>query len=371
MIRKIAERGIMKKNAHRSYFHLGKYNGGLFLSDKKYVHSEGGLKAGSNHLGNDPAEGGNTVDSCIGNSVSGSDHGSIPPGVENKIFVHQKYKVQMALCIDRFPLTFEQEEFEKDFEDFKDKWLQKTNNNLNINEEFLHMKYNLSSFHDRKKENYLESTNLEDEMGHEKGKKDKGVDHILGEEAMSAENDDLENLFAIEGIQSILNAKKKKKKKKNDGDENDEKKKKYDDDHESEYNYRNVTRKPNNFLYLVVKYKKTGKWMFPLMDFKKELTIRQNLQHLCTEHLKCEMPFFIGYSPCTFEKRKYKIPLSFNEIIGRKIFYYRAHYLNHNVNLDLSNNDHINDFAWLSRSELKDYLSSNKYQIIKDAIPLT
>ncbi|OTN64390.1 Uncharacterized protein PKNOH_S130189400 [Plasmodium knowlesi] len=287
MIRKIAERGIMKKNAHRSYFHLGKYNGGLFLSDKKYVHSEGGLKAGSNHLGNDPAEGGNTVDSCIGNSVSGSDHGSIPPGVENKIFVHQKYKVQMALCIDRFPLTFEQEEFEKDFEDFKDKWLQKTNNNLNINEEFLHMKYNLSSFHDRKKENYLESTNLEDEMGHEKGKKDKGVDHILGEEAMSAENDDLENLFAIE------------------------------------------------------------------------------------EHLKCEMPFFIGYSPCTFEKRKYKIPLSFNEIIGRKIFYYRAHYLNHNVNLDLSNNDHINDFAWLSRSELKDYLSSNKYQIIKDAIPLT
>ncbi|KMZ79784.1 hypothetical protein PVIIG_01058 [Plasmodium vivax India VII] len=107
------------------------------------------------------------------------------------------------------------------------------------------------------------------------------------------------------------------------------------------------------------------------MDFKKKLTIRQNLQHLCTEHLKCEMPFFIGYCPCTFEKRKYKIPLSFNEIIGRKIFYYRAHYLNHGVNLDLSNNEHINDFAWLSRSELKDFLSSSKYQVIKDALPLT
>ncbi|GAB67290.1 hypothetical protein PCYB_113110 [Plasmodium cynomolgi strain B] len=213
MIRKIAERGIMKKNAHRSYFHLGKHSGGFFLSDKKYVHYEGGLKRGSNHLGNDPAEAGNTIDSYIGNRVSDNEHASASPGEENKIVVHQKYKVQIALCIDRFPLTFQQEEFEKDFEDFKDKWLQKTNNNLNINEEFLHMKYNLSSFHDRKKENQLESTNLEDEMGHQKGKKDKGVDDVPGEEAMSAENDDLENLFAIEGIQNILNAKGKKKKK--------------------------------------------------------------------------------------------------------------------------------------------------------------
>ncbi|ANQ09240.1 Uncharacterized protein PCOAH_00034150 [Plasmodium coatneyi] len=357
MIRRIAERGIFKKNAHRSYFHLGKHSGGFLLSDKKYVRYEGGLNQGSNHLGIDPTEG--------GNNVSDSDNASIPPGEENKIFVHQKYKVQMALCIDRFPLTFEQQEFEKDFQNFKDKWLQKTNNNLNINEEFLHMKYNLSSFHDRKKGNDLEGTNLEDEMGHEKGKKDKGVDHVPGEEATSAENDDLENLFAIEA------QKKKKKKKKKDGDENEEKKKKFDDDHESEYNYRSVTRKPNNFLYLVVKYKKTDKWMFPLMDFKKKLTIRQNLQHLCTEHLKCAMPFFIGNCPCTFEKRKYKVPLSFNEIIGRKIFYYRAHYLNHDVHLDLSNNEHINDFAWLSRSELKDFLSSSKYQVIKDAIPLT
>ncbi|CAG9477812.1 mitochondrial ribosomal protein L46 precursor, putative [Plasmodium vivax] len=362
MIRKIAERGIMKKNAHRSYFHLGKHSGGFFLSDRRYVSYEGGLKQGRNHLGNDPSEGSNTVDSCIG---------SAPPGEENKIVVHQKYKVQVALCIDRFPLTFEQEEFEKDFEDFKDKWLQKTNNNLNIDEEFLHMKYNLSSFHDRKKENHIESANLEDEMGHQKGKKDKGVNHLPGEEATSAESDDLENLFAIEGIQNILSEKEKKKKKKNDGDANEEKKKKHDDDHESEYNYTSVMRKPNHFLYLVVKYKKTNKWMFPLMDFKKKLTIRQNLQHLCTEHLKCEMPFFIGYCPCTFEKRKYKIPLSFNEIIGRKIFYYRAHYLNHGVNLDLSNNEHINDFAWLSRSELKDFLSSSKYQVIKDALPLT
>ncbi|EUD68582.1 hypothetical protein C922_00981 [Plasmodium inui San Antonio 1] len=319
MIRKIVERGIMRKNAHRSYFPLGKHSGECLLSDKKYVHYEGGLKRGSNHLGNDPAEGGNNVDSCIANRVSDSGHASSPLGEENKIVVHQKYKVQMALCIDRFPLTFEQEEFEKDFEDFKDKWLQKTNNNLNINEEFLHMKYNLSSFHDRKKENHLESTNLEDDMGHQKGKKDKGVDHMPGEEATSVENDDLENLFAKE----------------------------------------------------VVKYKKTSKWMFPLMDFKKKLTIRQNLQHLCTEHLKCEMPFFIGYCPCTFEKRKYKIPLLFNEIIGRKIFYYRAHYLNHDVNLNLSNNEHIDDFAWLSRSELKDFLSSSKYQVIKCAIPLT
>ncbi|KMZ92058.1 hypothetical protein PVMG_02046 [Plasmodium vivax Mauritania I] len=205
MIRKIAERGIMKKNAHRSYFHLGKHSGGFFLSDRRYVSYEGGLKQGRNHLGNDPSEGSNTVDSCIG---------SAPPGEENKIVVHQKYKVQVALCIDRFPLTFEQEEFEKDFEDFKDKWLQKTNNNLNIDEEFLHMKYNLSSFHDRKKENHIESANLEDEMGHQKGKKDKGVNHLPGEEATSAESDDLENLFAIEGIQNILSEKEKKKKKK-------------------------------------------------------------------------------------------------------------------------------------------------------------
>ncbi|SCO93116.1 mitochondrial ribosomal protein L46 precursor, putative [Plasmodium malariae] len=288
-----------------------------------------------------------------------------------EIVVHDKYKVQVSLCIDRFPLNFVEEEFEKDFEDFKDKWLLRTNNNLEVNEEFLHMKYNLSSFHDKINEDNTEENNIENNKKYEKKDIKLEKEHNKDEEK-KAEKEDLENLFSIEGIQNILIEKEKKKTKQKDVSDNiNEKIKKKEDNNTNEYYYRDIKRKPNNFLYLIVKYKKTNKWMFPVIDFKKKLTIRQNLQYLCSEHLKCEMPCFIGYCPCTFDKRKFKFPILHNEIIGRKIFYYRAHYINNDINLDISQNEYINDFAWMSRSELKNFLSVNKYHVIKDAIPLT
>ncbi|GAW81762.1 hypothetical protein, conserved [Plasmodium gonderi] len=362
---------VMKKHAQGFYTLLSKHNVRLFLNEIKYVRYKSDLKWGKKNLINNNAK-------YVANAAKRLSAVRENGEEEKKIVVHEKYKVQVALCIDRFPLTFVQEKFEKDFEEFKDKWLLKTNNNLNINEEFLHMKYNLSSFQDKKKENNMERSYFDDEINKEnkKNKNNKSLDHEesheKNKEDASSENEDLENLFATEGIQNILNEKEIKKKKKNDRDMDErEKKNDYDYDLKNEYNYRNIKRKPTNFLYLIVKYKRTNKWMFPLIDFRKKFTIRQNLQYICTEHLKCEMPFFIGWCPCTFEKRKFKIPLSFNEIIGRKIFYYRAHYLNHDINLDLSKNEYINDFAWITRSELKDFLSMNKYQVIKDAIPLT
>ncbi|CRG93845.1 mitochondrial ribosomal protein L46 precursor, putative [Plasmodium gallinaceum] len=351
MIKKVVEKSILKNISQLNYMSLINKNFNKFFHHKDNTYYRKELKK-KNILSDN-----RTISTNINISET------------KEIIVHDKYKVQVSLCIDRFPLNFVQEEFEKDFEKFKDEWLLRTNNNLEISEDFLHMKYNLSSFDEKKnsEKNILEnSINYENK---EKRKEDEDEDEYENESKeeneKKDETDDLEDLISLEGMQNIFKAKEKKK-----DDANIKEKKKNDIDI-NENDYKNIKRKPNNFLYLLVKYKKTNKWMFPLIDFKKNLTIRQNLKYLCSEHLKCEMPFFIGYCPCTFEKRKFKIPLLPNEIIGRKIFYYRAHYTNNEKNLDVAKNEYINDFAWLSRSELKNFLSKNKYHVIKDALPLT
>ncbi|CRH00869.1 mitochondrial ribosomal protein L46 precursor, putative [Plasmodium relictum] len=344
MIKKIIEKSILRKSIKQNYIHSINKSLNHFFNNKENIHYTKELRKENILSGN------RTIST------------NIPE--EKEIVVHDKYKVQISLCIDRFPLNFVQEEFERDFENFKDEWLLRTNNNLEISEDFLHMKYNLNSFDEKKnfEENNLDNINYKKK---EKGKENEYEDE--NEEAYEKKNEkeDLENLLSLEGIQNIFKTKEKKK-----SDEDIKEKKKNDVDI-NEYDYKNIKRKPNHFLYLLVKYKKTNKWMFPLIDFKKNLTIRQNLKYLCSEHLKCEIPFFVGYCPCTFEKRKFKTPLLFNEIIGRKIFYYRAHYTDNEKNLNITQNEYINDFAWLSRSELKNFLSKHKYHVIKDALPLT
>ncbi|SOV12678.1 mitochondrial ribosomal protein L46 precursor, putative [Plasmodium sp. gorilla clade G2] len=304
------------------------------------------------------------------------------------IVVHEKYKIQVSLCIDRFPINYVQEKFEEDFQNFKDEWLIKTNNNLDVNEEFFHMKYNLSNLNEKQKEkdnnNDDDDSNERDELDEQNEHKndntynnnntenkfdnirDNNVNNMESINELSMEDENLEKLFSLEGIQDIFKKKEEKKK----SHEKDKKNKK--DENINEYDYKNIKRKPNDFLYLLVKYKHLNKWMFPIMDFKKNYSIRQNLQYLCMQQLKCNtLPFFIGYSPCTYEKRKFKTPLIENEIIGRKIFYYRAHYIKQHTTWNVSMNQDIQDIAWVTRAELKKFLSPNRYYVIKDALPLT
>ncbi|SOV77608.1 mitochondrial ribosomal protein L46 precursor, putative [Plasmodium reichenowi] len=312
------------------------------------------------------------------------------------IVVHEKYKIQVSLCIDRFPINYVQEKFEEDFQNFKDEWLIKTNNNLDVNEEFFHMKYNLSNLNEKQKDNdnndddgdgNNERENLDEQNEHMKNNTynnnnnnnnnnntkhkldnitNNNVNNMESINEFSMEHENLEKLFSLEGIQDIFKKKEEKKK----SHEKDKKNKK--DENINEYDYKNIKRKPNDFLYLLVKYKHLNKWMFPIMDFKKNYSIRQNLQYLCMQQLKCNtLPFFIGYSPCTYEKRKFKTPLLENEIIGRKIFYYRAHYIKQHTTWNVLMNEDIQDVAWLTRSELKNFLSPNRYYVIKDALPLT
>lgn len=284
--------------------------------------------------------------------------------IKKEIMVHDKYKIQIALCIDRFPLNFVQEEFEKEFERFRDEWLLKTKNHLEVQEDFLHMNYNLESFKEEESTSDGGGSVLlaEDQRTTQAVKEQtETITERMGE----TEKEQLEELLSFEGIEEILQLKKKRRKKEDSGEQ------KQITTQVDESDYTNINRKPNDFLYLLVQYKNIEKWMFPLIDYSKHLTIRETLNLICSEHLKCEMPFFIGYSPCTFEKRKYKKPLVENEIIGRKIFYYRAHYTNIDKNLDITFNEMIQNFAWVSRSELRHFLSNRKYHVIKDAIPLT
>ncbi|SOV21773.1 mitochondrial ribosomal protein L46 precursor, putative [Plasmodium sp. DRC-Itaito] len=305
------------------------------------------------------------------------------------IVVHEKYKIQVSLCIDRFPINYVQEKFEEDFQNFKDEWLIKTNNNLDVNEEFFHMKYNLSNLNEKQKEkdnNNDDDSNERDELDEQNEHKndntynnnnnntqnkfdnirDNKVNNMESINELSMEDENLEKLFSLEGIQDIFKKKEEKKK----IHEKDKKNKK--DENINEYDYKNIKRKPNDFLYLLVKYKHLNKWMFPIMDFKKNYSIRQNLQYLCMQQLKFNtLPFFIGYSPCNYEKRKFKTPLIENEIIGRKIFYYRAHYIKQNTTWNVLMNQDIQDVAWVTRAELKNFLSPNRYYVIKDALPLT
>ncbi|KAM8972804.1 large ribosomal subunit protein mL46 [Pelodytes ibericus] len=116
-----------------------------------------------------------------------------------------------------------------------------------------------------------------------------------------------------------------------------------------------LNRKLENNLVLLVKEKVSNEeiWMFPQMEWLCGETMRQTaeraLSTLSDNRIKAH---FLGNAPCGFYKYKFPKSLRKEDMMGAKVFFFKALLKSG----DLSTKKKNGDYVWVSKDELKDYL---------------
>ncbi|KEP62251.1 UNVERIFIED_CONTAM: hypothetical protein HHA_278220 [Hammondia hammondi] len=260
--------------------------------------------------------------------------------------LHAGYKIQASLCVDRLPLVYREPRYEKRWREFKEKWEAQTKNGLALADEITFMKFPFHFFETeeaQKKREELISKTGDAEVSE--------LELLLSEEGFSGKRK----------VQRDRDAKKTAREEqgavKSAGRGQDEK------------GLRSLEREPERTLYLIVRY--GDSWQFPLEDRIHGQSMRSTLKRLCSEQLGSSYaPFLLGYSPFAYAKRTYPTKTKEAGILGRKIFYYRAHHIPGSENLKLPEGSPVSDFAWVTLQELPAYISPRKLAAVSAGLLL-
>ncbi|PHJ25329.1 ribosomal protein l46 [Cystoisospora suis] len=264
------------------------------------------------------------------------------PPPEYPISLHGGYKVQAALCVDRLPLVYEEPPYESHWRQFKAKWEARTKNGLELADEITFMKF---PFH------FFETEQIQ-----------KQKEELISKTG-DAEVSELELLLSQEGFSGTRALKQDKRREAEPDDASTVGTQKLG--HQG--GLRSLEREPRKMLYLIVKY--GNSWQFPLADRIHGQSMRRTLHRLCKEQLGAEYsPFHLGYCPFYYDKRTYKEPKS--PVLGRKIFYYRAHHVPGGAHVNIPESSPVNDYAWVTREELPAYLSERKARAVLPGLML-
>ncbi|PFH31353.1 hypothetical protein BESB_027880 [Besnoitia besnoiti] len=262
------------------------------------------------------------------------------------ISLHGGFKVQAALCIDRLPLLYQEPVYEKRWREFRDAWEAKTNNGLQLADDITFMKFPFHFFETEEAQKQREE---------------------LISKTGDAEVSELELLLSEEGFSGTRKRQKDKDQKKKQASEVADAVKsagRGGDDR----GVRSLEREPTKTLYLIVRY--GDSWGFPLEDRIHGQSMRRTLKRLCEEQLGgTYAPYLLGYSPFAYDKRAFS-QLASSPILGRKVFYYRAHHVPGSANVSLPHEGPISDFAWVTRRELADYISPRKLAAVSPGLLL-
>ncbi|EPR63213.1 putative ribosomal protein L46 [Toxoplasma gondii RUB] len=260
--------------------------------------------------------------------------------------LHAGYKIQAALCVDRLPLVYREPRYEKRWREFKEQWEAQTKNGLTLADEITFMKFPFHFFETeeaQKKREELISKTGDAEVSE--------LELLLSEEGFSGKRKlqrDRDAKKAAREEQSAV---------KSAGRGQDEK------------GLRSLEREPERTLYLIVRY--GDSWQFPLEDRIHGQSMRSTLKRLCSEQLGSSYaPFLLGYSPFSYAKRTYPKKTKEAGILGRKIFYYRAHHIPGSENLKLPEGSPVSDFAWVTLQELPAYISPRKLAAVSAGLLL-
>ncbi|CBZ56355.1 conserved hypothetical protein [Neospora caninum Liverpool] len=262
------------------------------------------------------------------------------------ISLHAGYKIQAALCVDRLPLVYKEPVYETRWREFKEQWEAKTKNGLELSDDITFMKFPFHFFETEEAQKQREE---------------------LISKTGDAEVSELELLLSEEGFSGKREVQRDKDAKKTDqearsavksaGRGHDEK------------GIHSLEREPEKTLYLIVRY--GDSWQFPLEDRIHGQSMRSTLKRLCAEQLgNSYAPYLLGYSPFSYDKRANPRKYASTGLLGRKIFYYRAHHIPGSENIQLPRDSPITDFGWVTRQELPSYISSRKMAAVSSGLLL-
>ncbi|XP_046560193.1 39S ribosomal protein L46, mitochondrial-like isoform X1 [Haliotis rubra] len=129
---------------------------------------------------------------------------------------------------------------------------------------------------------------------------------------------------------------------------------------------KSTDRKLTEKLVLLVKQKVGDKplWVFPQGSWSEGESLRETAERVlgvrCGEELSAQ---FVGNAPCGVHQ--YVFRSSPETETGVKLFFFKAAYKTGSVNVD---EDSTEDFLWVTKRELRDYLHPSYYSSVKSFI---
>ena len=241
--------------------------------------------------------------------------------------VHKNQKIIASLCITRPPLLLQDDPLVSNFRKFQQEWFQKNDHSLKIDDSLLFM---------HAPKHFLPTP---EELAKSAGK------------AVAAATSEIDSLVASEGLRR--NARRERAVKKTKQQLSMENKKMEISSKAADATEGDMNRMPEEFLHLLIK--RAGVWQLPWGNRRASEKIEDTLMRVTADQLGFE-PFFPGFSP-----------LNFTTIPGAKIFYYRA-WVN---KCKIKNDESIEDYAWLTRLEMKQRVSQMTWFAIDPILPLT
>uniref|UniRef100_A0A7S1F357 Nudix hydrolase domain-containing protein n=1 Tax=Noctiluca scintillans TaxID=2966 RepID=A0A7S1F357_NOCSC len=261
-------------------------------------------------------------------------------GPSPNISVHKGFKIQAALCVERPPLEVLEPDHKKRWNKFRDAWERRTKNAATIQDEIVFMRYHFQ---------FLEAET----------KSRRALTSQSSESAVAVSGGDLDSLISGEGLnltfperRRVVHRKKVAKKVEVKLDDTD---------------LRSAQRLSRQSLYLLARYPGAAHWTFPKVDRVHGDSMMETVMKLCGRQLGDKFaPYVLGSCPFAHWKRRDgKSP----GIQGRKIFYYRAR-LVPGMQVVLPGESPLEDWAWLSREELRERLGRLEWDKIRDCLPL-
>eukprot|EP00922_Rhytidocystis_sp_ex-Travisia-forbesii_P021213 GHVS01031102.1.p1 GENE.GHVS01031102.1~~GHVS01031102.1.p1 ORF type:complete len:490 (+),score=106.33 GHVS01031102.1:63-1472(+) len=314
-----------------------------------------------------------------------------------EISVHKGYRVQAALLVDRLPLVYEEAAADQRWRDFEQKWREETKSSLQLGDAITYMKqpYQFMLTVEQENKKRMMEQKLRDIIGGEVGEEQEGVQRKEGERkgrkptdrSRRAEGgeelyDETDKLAARQDVMQTRETKTKQQLCYSSGESfgglqpPPSSTSPSQTASSSSQDIRNLFRWPSNILYLVVLRQQqnegggvaSGKWTLPCADRIHPQPMKQTLYQLCQDQLSGYRPYLVGNCPLLARKCRYSKQLTQQiGIKGNKVFLYRGHHIPGNSNVCVSGGCY-EDYAWLTASELSQYLTESEYQHLKHTL---